>query len=327
MIRWSSQYRVGACHENLEVDLPVHKDALNHLGRALVDGRLALSEEIQENDEIHNTMLSSALLASSLLRSTLLASSPSRHTAPKLFGPYQEPQLAEEEYRALAGIWRLYLDLGDRGLAMTLHLATPEDEELEKRDTKPRGRVNPMENILCCGRFNIYQGDPAGWSAAWWSAGRLVHPGEAGDDILDVSLQMGNLQLEGKGKRFGLRCKAFVGKVVEIGDESRVVGRFAMGLGLPFNTNPTALEERYQERIAEDSSFAGDMTTLLEYVDDEELMEELDEACDAGIEDACDMVSQEEEAKKAWLASLDKPDWGATRDPEPSSRDPDEPPA
>ena len=169
MIRWSSQYRVGACHENLEVDLPVHKDALNHLGRALVDGRLALSEEIQENDEIHNTMLSSALLASSLLRSTLLASSPSRHTAPKLFGPYQEPQLAEEEYRALAGIWRLYLDLGDRGLAMTLHLATPEDEELEKRDTKPRGRVNPMENILCCGRFNIYQGDPAGWSAAWWS--------------------------------------------------------------------------------------------------------------------------------------------------------------
>ena len=142
---------------------------------------------------------------------------------------------------------------------------------------------------------------------------------------------MGNLQLEGKGKRFGLRCKAFVGKVVEIGDESRVVGRFAMGLGLPFNTNPTALEERYQERIAEDSSLAGDMTALLEYVDDEELMEELDEACDAGIEDACDMVSQEEEAKKAWLASLDKPDWGATRDPEPSSCDPepssDAPPA
>ena len=120
---------MGACHENLEVDLPVHKDALNHLGRALVDGRLALSEEIQENDEIHNTMLSSALLASSLLRSTLLASSPSRHTAPKLFGPYQEPQLAKKN-TGLADM-EVVPRPRDRGLAMTLHLATPEDEELE----------------------------------------------------------------------------------------------------------------------------------------------------------------------------------------------------
>merc|ERR1719453_1871620 len=32
--------------------------------------------------------------------------------------------------------------------------------------------------------------------------------------------------------------------------------------------------------------------------------------CDAGIETACDQISKEEEAKKAWLAKLDVPVWG-----------------
>ena len=35
------------------------------------------------------------------------------------------------------------------------------------------------------------------------------------------------------------------------------------------------------------------------------------EACDQGVEEACDGISREEEAKRAWLAKLDAPTWGA----------------
>jgi hypothetical protein len=39
-------------------------------------------------------------------------------------------------------------------------------------------------------------------------------------------------------------------------------------------------------------------------------MAQLEEACDQGVEVACDNLSREEEAKRAWLASLDVPTWG-----------------
>lgn len=39
-------------------------------------------------------------------------------------------------------------------------------------------------------------------------------------------------------------------------------------------------------------------------------MADLTEGCDAGDAAACDALSQEDEAKKAWLAKLDVPSWG-----------------
>jgi len=39
-------------------------------------------------------------------------------------------------------------------------------------------------------------------------------------------------------------------------------------------------------------------------------MADLTEDCNAGDEAACDMLSKEDEAKKAWLAKLDVPSWG-----------------
>ena len=39
-------------------------------------------------------------------------------------------------------------------------------------------------------------------------------------------------------------------------------------------------------------------------------MAELTEECNAGDSTACDTLSNEEEAKKAWLAKLDVPSWG-----------------
>merc|ERR1719486_1414128 len=41
-------------------------------------------------------------------------------------------------------------------------------------------------------------------------------------------------------------------------------------------------------------------------------MAELTAACGAGDEVACDNLSREEEAKRAWLAKLDVPTWGNT---------------
>ena len=246
----------------------------------------------------------------------------SRHCAPELFGE-NEPQLADEEFKALAGIWRVYLELWEprlesRGLAMSLHLAAP---EVTKYGNLQHGKVCPMEEILCYGVFNILA-DPAksegglvgespgsGWSAAKWSATRVVHAGEEDDDKLCVTLQLGNLRLEGRGRRKGLRCNVFVGKVLDVGDDPpRMCGRFSMGLLLPIKSDVAALEERYKMRIEEhmgEKSFAGDMGSLLEMVEEDELMNDLNDDCDEGVEEACDIVSKEEEAKRAWLAKLE----------------------
>ena len=41
------------------------------------------------------------------------------------------------------------------------------------------------------------------------------------------------------------------------------------------------------------------------------MTEAAEEACDQGVTAACDGLSREEEAKRAWLAKMDKPSWGA----------------
>ena len=73
-----------------------------------------------------------------------------RHRPLRLFG--ESPDLSDEEYKALAGIYRVYLDLEDRGMALSLHLEAPKVEERDEDDVYnpwAPGRILPMEEVLC----------------------------------------------------------------------------------------------------------------------------------------------------------------------------------
>ncbi len=162
---------------------------------------------------------------------TLLAIRPPRLHSPLLFGEGQ-PKLAQEEIKALAGLWRVELDFEDRYDAdMSLYL-------------EPSGRVIPFDDEL---PYNLGENAQA-W--AWWSADRAVIAGADGDDELSLSLQLGHLKLEGRGARVDFRCSEFAGEVLYEGTDDDPVGSFRMRLALPTKTNVTSLEERYRERIA-----------------------------------------------------------------------------
>ena len=190
-----------------------------------------------------------------------------RHPPPALFGDLQ-PQLAEEEFRALAGIWRVDLQLYDGDLALSLHLAAPEvqprgDPALsmhqESDEFPSEGRVYTVDenlpSLAICPALlkgRTLRAVHEGWTSAHWSANRLVRAGEEGDDKLRLTLRMGSLCLEGRGQRAGLRCRTFVGRVYEEDEykEPSMIGRFSMRLSLPLTTDASALEQRYQRRIA-----------------------------------------------------------------------------
>ena len=214
------------------------------------------------------------------------------------------PQLSAEEYKALAGIWRLQLDLyeGRRSFAMSLHLAAP---QVSAAGDMEFGDVFVVEDAL-------YDELPS----ARWCASRTVHAGEVGDDQLCVSLQMGSLCLDGQGERAGLRCSAFAGVVLEGGEHTpRTVGQFSLGLVLPMKTDAARLEDNYRQRIVEHAPFAGDVTALLDFMDEEELGSEGSEASEARSEEARDGLSMEEAAKRAWLSRLSVPTWGGSGPP------------
>ena len=183
------------------------------------------------------------------LLGTLLASSHHvRHHSPLLS---QQPlQLAEEEYKALAGVWRADLELEEHGIATSLHLAAPnaisfDADGLSAYAQTQGGRVFPMDDKLP---------NADRMSSAWWSVTRTTSTGtegDAGDAGLRLSMQLGNLYLEGKGQRNGnFRCSAFSGTVLEGGDAPCVVGQFLLRLSLPMTSNITSLEGRYRQRIA-----------------------------------------------------------------------------
>merc|ERR1719506_2497701 len=52
-------------------------------------------------------------------------------------------------------------------------------------------------------------------------------------------------------------------------------------------------------------------TTLASGASEAAQMAEMSASCDAGDKVACDNLSREEEAKRAWLSKLDVPTWGA----------------
>ena len=194
-------------------------------------------------------LASSTLLVSSLSPPVLRLSASSSTSLVSSLNPPLRPlrpragtaqlKLAEEEYKALAGVWRANLELDDGDMTVSLHLAAP--PSLSGGGIAPGGgRVYPMESAL---PFNICQGADGSSSARWAAEHRE-------EDELCLSLQLGNLYLEGRGERRGLRCSDFSGTVFEGGEDPCVIGRFGLRLSLPLTTDMSALEERYRERVA-----------------------------------------------------------------------------
>ena len=163
------------------------------------------------------------------LISTLLASSRHvrLHRPPELFGGDGKPQLAEEEYMALAGIWRADLELDDGDDMISMHLAVPKFQIGTEVPDGAFGKVYLMNDTPLRPWSNICD---KGSSAARWSAYRLVRAGAEGDHEMQLQLQLGNLYLEGRGVRDGFRCSSFEGTVLEGGEDPYVVGRFSMRL-------------------------------------------------------------------------------------------------
>ena len=179
-----------------------------------------------------------------LVISTLLASSLRPHLQPRAPEPVLAAdlavELAVEEYEALAGVWRTQLELEDgEESTVSLHLAAPQALSCGAMGSYG-GNVYPMDNPLPLSSCSMMSVSDAKWSADEDEKGRLC-----------INMKLGNLQLEGRGERTGLRCSAFVGTVFEgTDDDACVVGRFNMKLSLPIKSDTTDLEERLAARLA-----------------------------------------------------------------------------
>ena len=192
----------------------------------------------------------------------------------------RKPQLAICEYRALAGVWTTDLQLHDRWTTLSLHLAVPQGST----DFPASGRVSPMDDSdLPC----IVDLDENGaYRPAWWAVNRRVLAGVDGDESLCLALQLGTMFLEGRGERVApsLRCRQFVGTVYDYSDNKCVIGRFSMQLHFPTVTDDEALGNRYRKRI------------------------------ETRPPPPLPRRPTEAEAKRAWLARLDRaPSWQAQR--------------
>ena len=117
------------------------------------------------------------------------------------------PHLTIEEYAALAGVWRTELALDDGDATISLHLASPK----VLHPGSPGGKVHTMLNLP----FNIRSA--SGHQSACWSIHATGPPLQLGEETRDeeadvlapggppgqlgLSLQLGTLQLEGRGER------------------------------------------------------------------------------------------------------------------------------
>ena len=169
-----------------------------------------------------------------------------------LFGPDGKPSLANEEYKALAGVYRAELRLrdGSGNVSVSVHLALP--RSLPGTVSTTGGKVHISEPSKLPGWH-------PGWSSAW-SATRAVCAGEPGDHKLFIALELGNLYLIGCGERTGLRCSHFVGTVFEGLESLKSIGRFSMRLSLPLMTDVRELETIYRRRIAQHLQVPGPLT-------------------------------------------------------------------
>ena len=118
-----------------------------------------------------------------------------------------QPHLTIEEYAALAGVWRTELALDDGDATISLHLASPK----VLHPGSPGGKVHTMLTLP----FNIRSA--SGHQSASWSIHATGPPLQLGEETRDeeqdvlapagppgqlgLSLQLGTLQLEGRGER------------------------------------------------------------------------------------------------------------------------------
>ena len=118
------------------------------------------------------------------------------------------PHLTIEEYAALAGVWRTELALDDGDATISLHLASPK----MLHPGSPGGKVHTMLKLP----FNIGR-SMGGHQSASWSIHATGPPLQLGEETRDeeedvlapggppgqlgLSLQLGTLQLEGRGER------------------------------------------------------------------------------------------------------------------------------
>ena len=185
------------------------------------------------------------------------------------------------------------------------------------------GKVYTMDDNLPFGM----RPDEEGYLSAWWAANRNVRAGAEGDDTVCLSLQLGNLLLQGRGQRGGLRCRSFVGTVLwrypggddPINDPTTwaMVGRFSMQLALPSKTDTSMLESRYRKRIeTRPPPLSGFPRTLTEEEAKSAWLERRYPSARPGrpsFPPASSSYLSEDEAKRAWLAArgLDPPtNWG-----------------
>ena len=98
------------------------------------------------------------------------------------------------------------------------------------------------------------------------------------------------------------------------GAVAAAVTTVAAGVSAPSAAPTTATEEEAKRAWLaklDAPTWGTAASTLMDVAGDSALTAELTEKCDEGDDLACDALSKEEEAKKAWLARLDAPTWGA----------------
>lgn len=241
--------------------------------------------------------------------------------------------MAVEEYKAIAGLYRASVELDDAWFSdfpfdeqyttLSLHLAPPRSTT----DFPSSGRVYPMDDVL---PFNICH-DDEGHLSSWWAAVRPARAGSEGDDTLCLSLQLGDLLLQGRSTRDNeWRCRTFTGNVlyrfanidkgkfakptVNVDTSPCVIGRFTLELALPSKTDAAALESRYRKRIetrpppfttaSSSSEATRDEAPFVASAHDAEATRD-----DAPLAEGVVVPRlSEDEAKAAWLARLDARD-------------------
>lgn len=137
----------------------------------------------------------------------------------------------EEELQALAGVWRVSMDL-DEGL-----------KELSCQLTAS-GRVRTTDESI-----EAHHG--GGDGGRWWAESTKSATRAWGTSIY-LTIRLGDWTLLATGERSGLRCCKLVGHVLEGQDDPCCVGTFAMALALPeVSDGPTldALDARFKQRL------------------------------------------------------------------------------
>jgi len=139
----------------------------------------------------------------------------------------------DEELQALAGVWRLTLDLDDGLREISAQLTAD-------------GRVHTTDQAL--------ENHPGhGGGARWWVEAVANRSAPAGTlQSFEMSIRIADWTLLATGKREGLRCREMSGSVLEGQEDSCCIGSLAMSLALPAVDDGAALaalEQKLRARL------------------------------------------------------------------------------